>query len=149
MRLPFGRGDDSVGNLHRAQIYQFELFELILLLKLGKQLPVEHFDATVSQSTVPSPPLNPAPCSGQTQARGVIPGPPRVRLDPSSRPTIRRGWPHEPLAHPQGDRRGNRNPRPQLEPQIKQFRQKCNIAHPQGNRRWNRNLRPQPQPQKR
>ena len=29
-----GRGDDTVGNPHRAQISQFELFELILLLKL-------------------------------------------------------------------------------------------------------------------
>ena len=31
-----GRGDDTVGNPHRAQISQFELFELILLLKLDK-----------------------------------------------------------------------------------------------------------------
>ena len=52
-----GRGDDAVGNPQRAQISQFELFELILLLKLGKQFPVEQFEATVSQSTVPSPPL--------------------------------------------------------------------------------------------
>ena len=50
----FGRGDDAVGNPHRAQIYEFELFGLILLSKL-KQLPVEQFEATVSQSTVPSP----------------------------------------------------------------------------------------------
>ena len=53
-------GDDTVGNSRRAQIFKFELFELfeiILLLKLGKQLPVERFEATVSQSTVPSPPL--------------------------------------------------------------------------------------------
>ena len=49
-----GRGDDTVGNPHRAQIYQIELFELILLLKLYKQLPVEQFEATASQSTVPS-----------------------------------------------------------------------------------------------
>ena len=46
-----------VGNPHRARIVQFELFELILLLKLDKQLPVEQFEATVSQSAVPSPPL--------------------------------------------------------------------------------------------
>ena len=52
-----GRGDDMVGNPHRAQIYQFELFELILSLNLDKQLPVEQFEAKVSQSTVPSPPL--------------------------------------------------------------------------------------------
>ena len=43
--------------LHRAQISQFELCELILLLKLDKQFPVEQFQAAVSQSTVPSPPL--------------------------------------------------------------------------------------------
>ena len=54
----FGRGDDTVGNPHRAQISQFELFELILLLKLDKQFPVEQFEATVSQSTVPSPLLS-------------------------------------------------------------------------------------------
>ena len=51
------KGDDTVGNPHRAQTYQFELFELCLLLKLDKQLPVEQFEASVSQSTVPSPPL--------------------------------------------------------------------------------------------
>ena len=51
-----GRGDDAVGNPRRAQIYQFELFELILLLKLGKQFLVERFEATASQSAVPSPP---------------------------------------------------------------------------------------------
>ena len=49
------KGDDTVGNPHRAQISQFELFELILLFKLDKQFPVEQFEATVSQSTVPSP----------------------------------------------------------------------------------------------
>ena len=52
----FGRGDDSVGNPHRAQISQFELFELILLLKLDRQFSIERFETTVSQSTVPSPP---------------------------------------------------------------------------------------------
>ena len=51
---PIGRGDDTVGNRHRAQISQFELFEMILLLKLDKQLPVEQFEATVSvNSTLP------------------------------------------------------------------------------------------------
>ena len=40
-----GRGDDTVGNPHRSQIYQFELFEL----------NCEQFEAAVSQSTVPSP----------------------------------------------------------------------------------------------
>ena len=37
---------------------QFELFELILLSKLGRQFPVGQFEAMVSQSTVNSPPLN-------------------------------------------------------------------------------------------
>ena len=54
----FGRGDDTVGNPHRAQISQLELFELILLLKLDKQFPVVQFEARVSQSTVPSPLLS-------------------------------------------------------------------------------------------
>ena len=44
--------NDMAGNPHRAQISQFELFELIFLLKLDKQLPAERFEATVSQSTV-------------------------------------------------------------------------------------------------
>ena len=37
-------------------IFQFKL-GLILLLKLDKRFPVEQFEATLSQSTVPSPPL--------------------------------------------------------------------------------------------
>ena len=56
----FGRKDDRVGKAHRTQTSQFELFELfelIPLLKLDKQLSIEQFEATVSQSTVPSPPL--------------------------------------------------------------------------------------------
>ena len=48
----FGRGDDAIGNPHRAQFSQFELFELTISLKLDKQLPVERFEATVSQSAV-------------------------------------------------------------------------------------------------
>ena len=52
-----GRGDDTVGNPHRAQISQLELFEFILLLKLDKQFSIEQFEPTVSRSTVPSPPL--------------------------------------------------------------------------------------------
>ena len=52
-----GRGDDTVGNPHRAQNSQFELFELILLWKLDKQLPVEQFEATASQATVSRDPL--------------------------------------------------------------------------------------------
>ena len=54
----FGRGDDTIGNPHRTLIYQFEFFELILLLKLDKQFPVEQFEATASQSTAPSPLLS-------------------------------------------------------------------------------------------
>ena len=46
-----------MGNPHRAQISQFELFELILSLKLDKQLAVEQFEATASQSAVITPPL--------------------------------------------------------------------------------------------
>ena len=41
--VKFGRGDDAIGNPHRAQIYKFVIFELILLLKLYKQFPVEQF----------------------------------------------------------------------------------------------------------
>ena len=52
----FGRGDDTVGNPHRAQMSQFELFELVLLLKLDRQSPVEQFQPAVSHSAVPSPP---------------------------------------------------------------------------------------------
>ena len=51
----FGRGDDTVGNPHRAQIYQLELFQLFILLKVDKQLSIERFEPTVSQSTVSSP----------------------------------------------------------------------------------------------
>ena len=40
-----------------AQIYKFKHFEIILLFKFGKRFPVEQFEATVSQPTVPSPPL--------------------------------------------------------------------------------------------
>ena len=47
--LTLGRGDDTVGNPHRAQIAPFEFLEPILLLKLDKQVPVEQFEATVSQ----------------------------------------------------------------------------------------------------
>ena len=40
-----------------SNLYQFDLFELILLLKLDKQFPVGQFEATVSQSAVPPPSL--------------------------------------------------------------------------------------------
>ena len=65
------KGDDTVGNPHRAQIYQFELFELILLLKLNKQLPVEQSEATASHSTVPSTPsdMQSRTCTRRARAR--------------------------------------------------------------------------------
>ena len=47
------REEDTIGNPRRAQTSQFELFELILSSKLDKPFPVEQFEATVSQSTVP------------------------------------------------------------------------------------------------
>ena len=59
--MMLGKGDETVGNPHRAQISKFELFEPILWLILDKQFPVEQFEATVAQSTVPSPPLT-MPC---------------------------------------------------------------------------------------
>ena len=68
-----GRGDDAIGNPHRAQMSQFEFFELILLLKLDQPFPIEQFEATVSQSTVPFPPLrsaSSAPCSWTAASRG-------------------------------------------------------------------------------
>ena len=55
---------------------RFGVFELILLLKLDKQLPVERFEATVSQSTVPSPLL--ALDSGLGQRLGLRLG--RLRI---------------------------------------------------------------------
>ena len=42
----------------RAHMFQFELFELVLLLKLDNKLHVERFEAAASLSAVPSPPLN-------------------------------------------------------------------------------------------
>ena len=53
--LKIGRGDDTVGNPHRAHFSQF--FKLIILLELDKQFSIEQFEPTVSQSTIPSPPL--------------------------------------------------------------------------------------------
>ena len=61
----FGRGDDTVGNPHRAEIYRFELFELFLLLKLDNESYIERFEPTVSQSTVPSPPLSTCSMGGK------------------------------------------------------------------------------------
>ena len=44
--------------LIELQISELELIELIHLSNFDKQLPVEQFEATASQSTVPSPLLN-------------------------------------------------------------------------------------------
>ena len=42
-----GEGQDTVGNPHRAELfYQFEFFQLVLLLKLDEQVPVEQFEAS-------------------------------------------------------------------------------------------------------
>ena len=48
-----GRGDDTVGNPHWAQIHKFELFELILASKLDKQFPVEQRQQHLSQQHPP------------------------------------------------------------------------------------------------
>ena len=49
--------EDTVGNPQRAQTSQFELFVLILLLKVDKPFSIEQFELTISLSTVNSPPL--------------------------------------------------------------------------------------------
>ena len=54
MATILGRGDHTVGNPRRAQTSQFELLELIPLLKLDKQFSTERFEPTLSQSTVSS-----------------------------------------------------------------------------------------------
>ena len=53
-----GRGDGTVGNTHRAQICQIEFFELIIVLTLDKQVSIEQFEPTASQSTVSASPLS-------------------------------------------------------------------------------------------
>ena len=70
--LYFGRGDDTVGNPYRAQISQFKLFKLILLLKLDKLFPVEQFEETVSQSTVPSHPSYSILCYVKSSSRAKV-----------------------------------------------------------------------------
>ena len=55
---PFlGRGMIRLETLIELKFLNSSFFKLILLLELDKQFPVEQFEATVSQSTVPSPPL--------------------------------------------------------------------------------------------
>ena len=55
-REDLGGGADTVGNPHRAQFIQFELFELFSFLHLDNEFSIERFEPTVSQSTVSSPP---------------------------------------------------------------------------------------------
>ena len=40
-------GYNTVGNPHRSQMYQFELFELIISLALYKRFSIEQFEPTV------------------------------------------------------------------------------------------------------
>ena len=69
----------SEGGMIRSEILielkflNSSFFELILVLKLDKQFPVEQFEATVSQSTVPSPPLR-VELSHVAGFRGADPG---------------------------------------------------------------------------
>ena len=42
------RADDTVGNPHRAQICQFEFFELFLLFNVDNHLSIEQFELTAS-----------------------------------------------------------------------------------------------------
>jgi hypothetical protein len=82
---PSGGGMITVRSLHRARIYQSELFELILLLKSDKQFPAEkqfpvvHFEARASQSTLPSPPLSPRPLFFGPERRPLQALPDRLR----------------------------------------------------------------------
>jgi len=84
----FTRRDDTAGHAHRAHVYQFELFEFVLLLKSvaeaqaeraaaaerrAEQLPVGQAEAAVSQSAVPYLP----PCA--RTSRGTSLAPARVR----------------------------------------------------------------------
>ena len=46
-------GDDTVGKPHRPQIYQFELFELILLSRLDKQSSSDSREQYLSQQCPP------------------------------------------------------------------------------------------------
>ena len=51
-----GRGDDAVGNPHRAEIDKLKLFELVLFLKVDRQFSIERFEPTATHSTVSSAP---------------------------------------------------------------------------------------------
>ena len=45
-------GTTRLESFVELKVFIFQLFELVLLLKLDKQFHVEQFEATVSQSTV-------------------------------------------------------------------------------------------------
>ena len=60
------KGAGTVENPPRAQIVQFELFELIPLLKSDEQFSTDRFEPTVSRSTVPSPPLQASAASSMS-----------------------------------------------------------------------------------
>ena len=55
----FGRGDDTIGKPSLSSNVSIRVVRAYPLMELNKQLLVEEFEATVSHSTVPSPPLIP------------------------------------------------------------------------------------------
>ena len=56
MARQMGSAAHDTARANEDSVSQFELFELILLVKLYKQLPVEQFEATISQPAAASPP---------------------------------------------------------------------------------------------
>ena len=56
-RGPSEGGDDAVGNPRRAQISQFELFEVFVLSEVCNQFSIEQFEPAASQSEASSPPI--------------------------------------------------------------------------------------------
>ena len=52
-----GKGDDTIRIPHRAQLSPFELFEVIFLVILDRQLPVERFKQPYLGQQHPPPPL--------------------------------------------------------------------------------------------
>ena len=87
------RREGSAGGMMRLETLielkysQFELFEFIPLLNLDKLFPVEQFEATVSQSTAPSPPPK-----GALQGRRLLPpqAPHRRRRGAQGEPLVKR-----------------------------------------------------------
>ena len=51
-----GRGDNTVGSPHRAQIVQFEFLGAYPRIELDDKFPVEQFEATASQFSLQYPP---------------------------------------------------------------------------------------------